>query len=85
MDHQWIQQRILGTRKRVGIEERLTAHSLRHAYATHSYENGMNLLTLRAFLGHKSLNSTVIYVYLAAARQCAIANPLEQIGGGLLT
>lgn len=83
MDKQWLQQIILDHRSALGMNDKLTAHSFRHAYATHSYENGMDLLTLKTFLGHKSLNSTTIYVHLAASSLSNTANPFEQIGGGL--
>lgn len=82
MDKQWVQDRILKQRDLLGIDGRLTAHSFRHAFATHSYENGMDLLSLKAFLGHRSINSTAIYVHLAAASSCATVNPFDQIGGG---
>lgn len=51
---------------RLGWERRLTCHSFRHAFGTHLYENGVDLLTIKALLGHKSLNSTTIYVQLAS-------------------
>ena len=50
----------------LGWEHRLTCHSFRHAFGTHLYENGTDLLTIKALLGHKSLNSTTIYVQLAS-------------------
>lgn len=84
MDKQWLQKIILKQRSALGMSDKLTAHSFRHAYATHSYENGMDLLTLKTFLGHKSLNSTTIYVHLAAASMSKTMNPFEQIGGGFL-
>lgn len=52
--------------RRLGWEERLTCHSFRHAFGTHLYENGYDILTIKALLGHKSLNSTTLYVHLAA-------------------
>lgn len=79
MDHQWLQRQILTHRKRLAMAGRLSAHSFRHTYATHSYENGMDLLTLKAFLGHKSLNSTLIYVHLAATENCKVINPFDQL------
>ncbi len=82
MDKQWLQHVILSKRKELGIDERLCAHSFRHAYATHSYENGMDLITLQAFLGHHSINSTLIYVHLAKASCNTVENPFDQIGGG---
>lgn len=81
MDKQWLQRIILLTKKRLGMDPRLCAHSFRHAYATHSYENGMDLLTLKTFLGHHSINSTAIYVHLAEASRNTIVNPFDQIGG----
>ena len=83
MDKQWVQDRILKQRQLLGVDGRLTAHSFRHAFATHSYENGMDLLSLMTFLGHRSINSTAIYVHLAAASSCTTTNPFDQIGGGL--
>lgn len=83
MDKQWLQKIILNQRSVLRMRDKLTAHSFRHAYATHSYENGMDLLTLKTFLGHKSLNSTTIYVHLAASSMSKTTNPFEQIGGGL--
>lgn len=52
--------------RRLGWKERLTCHSFRHAFGTHLYENGYDILTIKALLGHKSLNSTTLYVHLAA-------------------
>lgn len=81
MDKQWMQKKIQQQRIRLGIDGRLTAHSFRHAYATHSYENGMDLLTLQAFLGHNSIDSTMRYVHLAAVQTPGAANPFDQLGG----
>lgn len=43
----------------------------------------MNLLSLKTFLGHRSINSTAIYVHLAATSSCTTVNPFDQIGGGI--
>jgi len=79
---QWLQREFRICRDALGMDQRFCAHSLRHAYATHSYENGLDLLTLKANLGHKSLNSTLIYVHLADdSAKSRATNPFEQIGG----
>ena len=67
--------------KRLGWPKRITCHSFRHALGTHLYENGIDLLTIKAILGHKSLNSTTIYVHLASTSFSDVINPLDQMGG----
>lgn len=66
---------------RLGWERRITCHSFRHALGTHLYENGTDLLTIRAVLGHKSLNSTTIYVHLASSVISQVVNPFDRMGG----
>ena len=56
-------------------------HTFRHAFATHLYENGSDLLTIKALLGHKSITSTTIYVHLANTTLRQIVNPFDQMGG----
>ena len=67
--------------RRLGWEERLTCHSFRHAFGTHLYENGTDLLTIKALMGHKSLNSTVIYVHLSSRHLSDIVSPFDRMGG----
>lgn len=43
----------------------LAPHSFRHAFATHSYENGMDVYSLQALLGHEFLSTTYIYIKTA--------------------
>ena len=57
------------------------APHFRHAYATHCYENGLDLLSLKSRLGHRSINSTAIYVHLAASDSNTVINPFDQLGG----
>lgn len=83
MDKQWIQKEVLLLRRSLGLDSRISAHSFRHAYATRCYENGMDLLTLKAYLGHGSINSTCIYVRLAASYKEGFINPFDQLEGGM--
>lgn len=50
-----------------GIKKRVTIHTLRHCYATHLLEDGISLRHISAYLGHASLDQTVVYVHLTAA------------------
>lgn len=65
----------------LGWEEKLTCHSFRHAFGTHLYEHGTDLLTIKALLGHKSLNSTTIYVHLANNGIHNAISPLDRLAG----
>ena len=67
--------------RRLGWPERLTCHSFRHAFGTHLYENGTDLLTIKALMGHKSVSSTVIYVHLSSKNLSGIHIPFDQMGG----
>lgn len=52
-------------KKKYELDKNLTFHCLRHSFATYYLLNGGNLLTLKSMLGHKSLNSTTIYLHLS--------------------
>lgn len=47
------------------LNNNISFHSLRHSFATYYLMNGGNLLTLQSMLGHKSLNSTTIYLHIS--------------------
>ena len=66
----------------LGWEHRITCHSFRHAFGTHLYENGADLLTIKKLMGHKSLDSTLIYIHLASYQARNVSSPFDRIGGG---
>jgi site-specific recombinase XerD len=67
---------------RLGRERKITCHSFRHAFGTHLYESGTDLLTIKALLGHKSLHSTTIYVTLAGGGISRAVSPFDLKEGG---
>jgi len=50
--------------KQLNIKKRVSVHTLRHSYATHLLEAGVNIRRIQQYLGHSSLNSTMIYLHL---------------------
>jgi site-specific recombinase XerD len=52
-----------------GIYKRVSVHTLRHSYATHLLEKGINLRLIQEYLGHKSPKTTAIYTHLTAKVQ----------------
>ena len=65
----------------LGWEHRITCHSFRHAFGTHLYENGADLLTIKNLMGHKSLNSTLLYIHLASYQARNVISPFDRAGG----
>jgi site-specific recombinase XerD len=55
----------------------ITPHHLRHAWATHAHDAGASLRDIQEILGHKSLETTMVYVHPGAER---VISPLETIG-----
>ncbi len=58
--------------KKTSISKDVNLHSLRHAYATHLLEQGLNIVTLKNLLGHADITTTMIYLHVA---QCPLIKP----------
>jgi integrase/recombinase XerD len=50
--------------KQLEVRKRISIHTLRHSYATHLLEAGVNIRRIQQYLGHSSLNSTMLYLHL---------------------
>jgi integron integrase len=64
---------------RAGIDKRITSHCLRHSWATHSNEMGVDIRTLQVLLGHSDIRTTEIYVHANKDKATASRNPLEEM------
>ena len=60
------------TLKKTSITKEINLHSLRHSYATHLLEQGLNIVTLKELLGHADISTTMIYLHVA---QCPLIQP----------
>jgi len=65
--------------KKAGIKKDVTVHSLRHSFATHLLESGIDLRYIQEILGHKSSKTTEIYTHVSTKNLSAIKSPLDNI------
>ncbi len=79
LDSNTIQRMIPKLAKAAGITKRVTPRTLRHTYATHQIEQGVNLRYVQAILGHRSLTTTQRYTQVSNEAIGSITNPLDKI------
>ncbi len=66
-----------------GIQKPATVHTLRHSYATHLLEAGVNLRIIQAYLGHASPESTAIYTHLTPKSETVAVAVIDQMAENL--
>jgi len=65
--------------QRSGVSKRVTPHTLRHAFATHSLESGTDLRVIQTLLGHADIKTTVRYVHVCTRIISKTPSPLDAI------
>ncbi|MBU2640151.1 MAG: tyrosine-type recombinase/integrase [Nanoarchaeota archaeon] len=65
--------------KKAKISKRVHPHALRHSFSTHLIENGYDVCSVQALLGHKSPETTMIYVHMVSPNFIATKSPLDEL------
>jgi integrase/recombinase XerD len=63
------------------FKKAISIHSLRHSYATHLLEAGINLRLIQQYLGHSSLQTTMVYLHLTTVSQEQAVARIERLMG----
>lgn len=69
--------------REVGIQKDAHVHTLRHSYATHLLEEGVDIRIISEYLGHRSLDSTLIYTHLTPLMRQGVAEKINSLMSGL--
>lgn len=64
---------------RAGIHKRVGCHTLRHSFATHMLENGVNIRVLQTLMGHADVKTTEIYTHVMKHNIDALQSPLDRL------
>jgi len=73
---QWV---IKTLAKKAGISKDMTTHTLRHTYATHLLEDGLDIVSIKELLGHAHIETTMMYLHIAKTGRKAPFCPLDKL------
>ena len=72
----WVMHEAL---KKTSIQKQVSLHSLRHSYATHLLEDGVNIVMIKQLLGHSSIDTTMVYLHVAQLPNTPPHSPLDTL------
>jgi integrase/recombinase XerD len=75
----WVQQIVKDTAQKAGIKKRVSPHTLRHSFATHLLEAGVNVRVIQFLMGHRNLRATAVYMHVAQNFVNQAKSPLDAL------
>lgn len=74
-----VQWALKQAKKEAGITKEMTVHTLRHTYATHLLEEGLDIMSIKDLLGHECIDTTMIYLHVAQSGRVRPFSPLDRL------
>lgn len=75
-----IKNTMIRVRNRLNLDSRISTHTLRHCFSTHSLENGVDPVFIQQMLGHKRLQTTMTYLHMTSKSFMGVKSPLDNEG-----
>lgn len=79
MDVSGVQRAFRAALAESGVNKPATVHTLRHSWATHLLEAGLNLRIIQGYLGHASPTTTALYIHLTRHSEDQVAKTISQV------
>ena len=74
-----IRRVLKATLRDIGLNKRMTLHSLRHGFATHLLEDGTDIRVIQSLLGHSTIQTTAHYTRISTRNFCKVTSPLDRL------
>jgi site-specific recombinase XerD len=74
-----VQKAISKVARQLNFKKKVSTHTLRHSYATHLLEAGVSLRVIQQYLGHSSLQTTMVYLHLTESHEVRARDVIERI------
>jgi len=76
-----LQRAVSRAARKADVHKKVTCHTFRHSFATHMLEDGYDIRTIQELLGHKHVDTTMIYTHVVNKNRKGITSPMDRLEG----